>query len=118
MWQSLLSRGETFAQENWFAKYGADFSGALTFNGNTKPYKLQPTKADMHLSFIYSATAKSIAHMTAYRTGVDYKEPTSAGAGGSVDANPGTDLGIKRSRQASPRSSPAGSPALGKRVAW
>jgi hypothetical protein len=117
-WQQLLSRGETFAQENWYAKYGLDFSGAMTFNGiSTKPYKVQPTKADMHLSYVYSVTAKTIAHMTAYRDGVDYVAKTSAGAGGSVDAIPSTDLGMKRSRQASPKSSPAASPAPAKRLA-
>jgi hypothetical protein len=97
--------------------YGHEFSGALTFNGTTKPYKVQPTIATMHLSYLYSVSAKTIAHMTAYRDGVDYVAKTSAGAGGSVDAITGTDLGMKRSRQASPKSSPAASPAPAKRLA-
>jgi len=76
-------------QENWFAKYGADFSGARTFNGNTSPYKIPPTRADMHLSFLYCINAKSVGHLNAYREGVDYVAKTSAGAGQSGVANPG-----------------------------
>jgi hypothetical protein len=58
-------------QEHWFHLHQEDYSGARTFNGTVKPYALEPRDPHLLLSYLYSVTAHSVAHLAAYKAGIE-----------------------------------------------